>query len=106
MNEMKGSGCKNCPVNPCETMNYRGSTCSAQRARFGLGDPATNADIMRSMTDKELAAFLARHDTEQARLRMETQGFAPTATQIAVLNESCYRTWIVWLGETPTYTGG
>lgn len=52
---MNGSGCKNCPVKPCETMNYRGSACSAQRAKFGLGDPQTNADRIRSMTDEELA---------------------------------------------------
>lgn len=55
---MNGSGCKNCPVNPCETMNYRGSTCAAQRAKFGLGDPQTNADRIRAMSDEELAVFL------------------------------------------------
>lgn len=54
---MNGSGCKNCPVNPCETMNYRGSTCAAQRAKFGLGDPQTNADRIRAMSDEELADF-------------------------------------------------
>lgn len=54
---MNGSGCKNCPVKPCETMNYRGSVCAAQRARFGLGDPKTNADRIRA-TDDELATML------------------------------------------------
>ena len=58
---MNGSGCKNCPVSPCETTNYRGSTCAAQRAKFGLGDPQTNADRIRAMTDEELAHFLAWH---------------------------------------------
>ena len=52
---MTESGCKNCPVNPCETINYRGSTCSAQRAKYGLGDPMTNADRIRAMSDEELA---------------------------------------------------
>lgn len=51
---MNGSGCKTCPVNPCETMNYRGSTCAAQRAKYGLGDPMTNADRIRAMSDEEL----------------------------------------------------
>ena len=51
---MNGSGCKNCPVKPCETMNYRGSTCAAQRAKLGLGDPKTNADQIRAMSDEEL----------------------------------------------------
>jgi len=55
---MNGSGCKNCPVNPCETTNYRGSTCAAQRAKFGLGDPQTNADRIRAMSDEELANHL------------------------------------------------
>ena len=55
---MNGSGCKNCPVNHCETMNYRGSTCAAQRAKFGLGDPKTNADRIRAMTDEELEKFI------------------------------------------------
>lgn len=55
---MNGSGCKTCPVKPCETMNYRGSACAAQRAKFGLGDPKTNADRIRAMTDEELARHL------------------------------------------------
>lgn len=55
---MNGSGCKNCPVKPCETMNYRGSACAAQRAKFGLGDPKTNADRIREMSDEELAKRL------------------------------------------------
>ena len=58
---MNGSGCKNCPVNPCETMNYRGSTCAAQRAKFGLGDPQTNADRIRAMSDEELVAFIGNN---------------------------------------------
>ena len=55
---MNGSGCKSCPVKPCETMNYRGSACAAQRAKFGLGDPMTNADRIRAMSDEELAKLL------------------------------------------------
>lgn len=56
---MNGIGCKNCPVKPCETMNYRGSVCS-ERARLGLGDPMTNADRIRADmdTDEELAGYL------------------------------------------------
>ena len=38
-------------------MNYRGSACAAQRAKFGLGDPKTNADRIRD-TDEELATML------------------------------------------------
>lgn len=55
---MNGSGCKNCPVNPCHTLHYRGSYCAEQRSKFGLGDPQTNADRIRAMTGEELAKFL------------------------------------------------
>jgi hypothetical protein len=41
---MNGSGCKNCPVEKCETLNYRGSVCAAQRAKLGLGDPNDRTD--------------------------------------------------------------
>ena len=62
---MNGSGCKNCPVNHCETMNYRGSTRAAQRAKFGLGDTKTNADRIRAMSDEELSVFLWEFDKEE-----------------------------------------
>jgi hypothetical protein len=55
---MNGSGCKTCPVNPCHTLYYRGSYCAEQRAKFGLGDPQTNAERIRAMTDEELREFL------------------------------------------------
>ena len=57
---MNGSGCKTCPVNPCHTLYYRGSYCAEQRAKHGLGDPLTNADRIRAMTDEELAVYLCR----------------------------------------------
>lgn len=57
---MNGSGCKNCPVKPCHTLYYRGSYCAEQRAKLGLGDPQTNADRIRVMTDEELAEFLCK----------------------------------------------
>ena len=51
---MNRSGCKNCPVKPCETL-YRGSICLSRRHKLGLGDPMTNADRIRAMSDEELA---------------------------------------------------
>ena len=54
---MNRSGCKNCPVKPCETL-YRGSICLSRRHKLGLGDPMTNADHIRDMTDEELAKLL------------------------------------------------
>ena len=61
---MNGSGCKTCPVKPCQTLTYRGSTCTAQRARHGLGDPQTNMDIIRAMDAEELAKFLLYVDSQ------------------------------------------
>lgn len=61
---MNGSGCKTCPVKPCQTMHYRGSTCAAQRAKHGLGDPMTNADRIRAWNDHELAETIANFVSE------------------------------------------
>ena len=54
---MNRSGCKNCPVKPCETL-YRGSICLSRRHKLGLGDTMTNADRIRAMSDDELAKWL------------------------------------------------
>lgn len=58
---MNGSGCKNCPVKPCHTLHYRGSYCAEQRAKLGLGDPMTNAERIRAMSDEELAKLISKH---------------------------------------------
>ena len=58
--KMLGGGCETCPVVACATSTYRGSACASQRASHGLGDPMTNADYIRSMTDEELATMLRR----------------------------------------------
>ena len=58
---MNGSGCKTCPVKPCHTLHYRGSYCAEQRAKHGLGDPLTNAEWIRGMTEKELAEFIGHN---------------------------------------------
>lgn len=56
---MKGSGCKNCPVNEwdCDAQ-YRGSRCASLRRAVSLGNPMTNADRIRAMSDEELAEFI------------------------------------------------
>lgn len=50
---------KNCPAYAKCLAPYRGSRCKATRATYGLGDPITNADRIRGMTDEELARFIA-----------------------------------------------
>lgn len=94
---MRGSGCRNCPVINCTTMNYRGSTCSAERARFGLGDPMTNADRIRAMDDRELAEFLAAHDISQSVQRLYEKGYTPTAIQLKEIETTLYHTYYRWL---------
>lgn len=55
---MNGSGCNTCTVKNCDTAIYRGSRCETLRAAVGLGDPMTNADRIRAMSDEELAVFI------------------------------------------------
>lgn len=52
----KGSGCEICPVHYCDA-DYRGSRCAALRDAHGLGDPLTQGDMLRTMSDSELAAL-------------------------------------------------
>jgi hypothetical protein len=68
--------------------------------RRKIGAPRkTNADRIRDMSDRELLMFLVKHDVEQNRLRLESNGVVPTATQLAVLRETLCRTWGNWLQQ-------
>ena len=59
---MPGYGCAMCPVkNICNSISYRGSSCSALRSKRGLGDPLTVADKLDAMTIHEKAAFISTH---------------------------------------------
>lgn len=59
------NGCRKCPAFAKCTFSYyayRGSRCAAMRSAYGIDtDPEieTNADRIRSMSDKELATFLS-----------------------------------------------
>lgn len=55
---MNGSGCKTCPVQNCDTFNYRGSRCAALRDQYGLGDPKTYLEHIRTMTEQEMVNFI------------------------------------------------
>lgn len=55
----KGDGCKSCPVENCQTMQYRGSTCAAQRAKCGVeADPFSWGDKIRSSDNEYIARQL------------------------------------------------
>ena len=49
------SGCKSCPRYPKCNALYRGMFCLAMRSSYGLGDPITNGQKIRNMSDIELA---------------------------------------------------
>ena len=59
MSLSNGEGCAKCPVKNCQTMQYRGSTCAAQRARLGIeSDPMTFGEKIRSSDNDYLARQL------------------------------------------------
>lgn len=57
----------------------------------------TNADKIRAMTDEELLVFLVKHDVEQNRMRLESNGIVPTATQLSALSNTLNAVWRNWL---------
>lgn len=61
--------------------------------------PMTNGDRIRAMSDKELADFLADKYVEGSCLRLNEEGYEPTATQKAALKHTLYCTWMRWLQQ-------
>lgn len=63
-------GCKECPAfSKCAVteFGYRGSACAALRSTYGVYDDPkiiTNADLIRAMSDEELAKWLCEFGTE------------------------------------------
>lgn len=56
-----GSGCINCVAeSKCSAQLYRGACCRKTRSEYGLGDPVTVADRIRSMSDENLAECMFR----------------------------------------------
>lgn len=66
-----GTGCRTCPAYTYCTVEYRGSRCAALRAKYDKGDPLTNADRIRAMTDEEMADYLRWHNDSYARYGMD-----------------------------------
>lgn len=87
---MNGSGCKNCPVKPCHTLHYRGSYCAEQRAKHGLGDPQTNGERIRAMTDEELIALFVLED------KCPPKRYASRSCDNC---DSCKDCWIDWFQQ-------
>lgn len=59
--QLKGEGCKVCPVKNCDTMSYRGSRCAALRHEAGVyRDPRTNFEVFKEMVTKMTADQMAK----------------------------------------------
>lgn len=100
MNALIRSGCQACPAFPFCVHTYRGSFCSAQRAKLGADfDPMTLADSIREMDDSQLnqflmefrASILASHaenvsPEKQLAVLQSPACFNPTAADLAAGN--------------------
>lgn len=65
---LNGNGCSNCPVNKsgCDAM-YRGSRCSAYRARAGVDfDPKTNIELLHDAGEDEAREMLIDYFSQWA----------------------------------------
>ncbi len=100
---MNGSGCNTCPVKGCDTMNYRGSRCAALRHQHGLGDPMTNADRIRAMSDEELADILYKQTDLDGQIK-SCQNLPECAelldTEEGIPEHKCKDCLLKWL-QTP-----
>lgn len=71
-----GDGCKNCPVESCQTLQYRGSTCTAQRAKCGVTeDPYSWGDKIRSEDNEYIAKQLYNFFVGGMKTMAEAAGF-------------------------------
>lgn len=59
----------------------------------------TNADRIRSMSDKELAFWLAERYVKEAVLQLKDKGVTPSATDIREVEERMYMVWARWLQQ-------
>lgn len=75
---MNGSGCKKCPVRPCTTMRYRGSTCASLRFQHGLGDPKTKYDTVLTMSEEAMATALADEVVDRCFVLLALYGVHPS----------------------------
>lgn len=59
----------------------------------------TNGDRIRSMTDEELANFLAQKFTDYSADKMCEKGETPTATYLYLERETWFRAWMQWFRQ-------
>lgn len=59
----------------------------------------TNADKIRAMSDKELAAFLAGKFTDHETKKAVQKGEMLTATYVSEMAHTWYAVWMQWLRQ-------
>lgn len=96
---MKGSGCHNCPVRRC-TAAYRGSRCAHLRESAGVDfDPMTQGDRIRSMSDRDLALYMAGKIASVQIKLIEDQGYEVTGAAKKQFVEALFSHWYRWIRE-------
>lgn len=63
------------------------------------GVAMTNADKIRAMSDKELAAFLAGKFTDHETMKAVQKGEMLTATYVSEMAHTWYAAWMQWLRQ-------
>lgn len=67
---------------------------------FGKGtNVLTNADRIRAMSDRELAAFLAGKFTDHETEKAAQKGEVLTATYVSEMAHTWYAAWMQWLRQ-------
>ena len=69
------------------------------RALIGHEKPKTNADRIRAMSDRELAAFLAGKFTDHETEKAVQKGEVLTATYVSEMAHTWFRVWMQWLQQ-------
>ena len=97
--------CKNCQrVTPSELCSH---CCVSDTNRerntptMWIGDPKTNADRIRAMSDEELAEFMAERYSNEAFMRLIDEGCAITESARRTLKRGLYIVWFDWLKQEP-----
>ena len=82
-----------------KTDNHEHYQASQDFARILIdhGKNMTNADKLRTMSNKELAWFLAERYANESVMTVRDKGHNPTATEIKALHETLYHIWLRWL---------
>lgn len=61
--------------------------------------PMTNADRVRAMSDRELAAFLARKFTDHETEKAIQKGEMLTATYVSQIAHAWFTVWMQWIRQ-------